>query len=78
MIHNAITDGSGAYQVLSRFPSPSVVIALPLRENPALTNRALVEMCLTEIKFAYPRIREFVISYEQTAENGVVLQIIVR
>lgn len=78
MIHNPITDGSGAYHVLARFPSPSVVIALPLSENPALSNQALIEMCLTEIKFAYPRINEFIYSYEQTAENGTVLQIIVR
>lgn len=77
-IHNAITDGSGAYKVLSRFPSPSVVLALPLRENPALVNMALVEMCLTELKFAYPRISEFVVTVEQTRDFGPTLQIIVR
>lgn len=77
-LHNAITDGSGAYKVLSRFPSPTVLIALPLRENPALNNMAMVEMCLTEIKFAYPRIREMIVSVEQTRENGPTLQIIVR
>jgi hypothetical protein len=78
MISNAIINGSGAYKVLSRFPSPSVVIALPLRENPGLDNMALVEMCLTEIRLTYPRIREFVVSIEPTRDFGPTLQIIVR
>lgn len=78
MISNAITNGSGAYHVLSRFPSPNVLIALPLKDNPTLTNMAVVEMCLTEIQFAYPRIREFVVSVEQTRDFGPTLQIIVR
>lgn len=78
MVNNPIVNGSGAYKVLSRFPSPTVLIALPLRENPGLANMALVEMCLTEIRLAYPRIREFLVSIEQTKDFGPTLQIIVR
>lgn len=74
---NAIINGNGTAQILSRNP-PVMVVAMPLKDNPALANMALVEMCLTEIRLAYPRIREFVISVEQTQDFGPTLQIIVR
>ncbi len=77
MLSNAITNGSGTWKVFSKYP-PHVLIALPLRENLALSNMALVEMCLAEIRLEYPRIKSIVASIEDTKENGKVLQLIAK
>ena len=77
-VQNAITEASGTYTVVSRFPRKHVVMVIPLNDNPRLANPALVEVCIEQIKVAYPRIVQMDATIEFTSTFGRVLKIVVK
>ena len=74
LLSNEITEASGNWKML---PDGSVLMAIPLNENPELSDMHLVTRCLLEVQMAYPRIAHFNVSTVYTEDFGYVLQIIV-
>ena len=74
VLKNDITEASGAWKLL---PDGRVLMAIPFKDNPNLSDLDHVSACLKEIAANYPRIKRFEVSTQSTREYGYVLQIIV-